>query len=520
MASSFPVSGGEWISGPEVGESGGDATSTQRQPLRNTLQTVCKRLQPFSEMLEAKIKTEMINLHTSVEVNAMEVSVEIDQIGVDIIKKLTKEIFNVVNAEQERLKKNLESLLLTTKKDIDTILTKDKQLLLKTKENLKLGENLIKSGSDSDIKTSISILRKLALEISQTNRKTEIPKLKISLTNSKKKNTETFSVVIGEISKHDIKSLTDRQTLTDTQTDRLILTDTQTDRLTLTDTRTDRQTERLTLSDTWTDRLTLTQTQIFYTKISDDECDPCLESIAVLGGERSKKIVLSDYHNACVKCFSAENSKLLFKYKLPSEPVGLARSRDQQVVVTLPWKCQILYLDIEDDTPLTNTLNTEKSYGYISVLPSNRLAVTKWGSGDVCVDILDEGGHVIQSLPGDLIPNPSHLTVKGDSLVVVLERNSLKCVTSSGCVTWQSPESARLRHLGGVACDMEECVYVCDDQRNCIVQLSRDAEVFRDVITDQDELSRPRSVCCDQDKVYVTQEDGHVKIFTWNNPNP
>ncbi|XP_041379301.1 uncharacterized protein LOC121391900 [Gigantopelta aegis] len=466
-----------------------DVLSAQKRPLKNTLQLVCKTLRSFCGILEDNIKNEVDRLQSGLAVSAAEVSADIDWRGAEIIQKLTE----TVRTEQNRLKKYLETSVAATNNDIHTIFTKDKHLLQKAKENLKLGENLIKSGSDSDIKRNLSKLQKIALEISQTNPKTEIPELKITLTDSKKKNTETFSVDIGEILKPDIKSLTDR--------------------LTLTDTRTDRQTDRLTL------------TQTFHTKISSDKLDPCLRSIAVLGGERSKKIVVSDRDNSCVKYFSAENFELFIKYDLRCKPCGLARSRDQQVVVVLPLKRQILYLDIQDDIRLTNTLNTEKQYWFISVLPSNHLAVSEWGGllgflfGE-CVDILDEGGHVIQSLPNHLIPCPSRLTVKGDSLVVVSKGNSLKCVTSSGRVTWQSRDSARLRHLFGVACDMEEFVYVCDDQRDCIVQLSRDGEVIRDVITGQDGLSGPESVCCDQDKLYVADEDGHVKIFRWLTANP
>ncbi|XP_041374846.1 tripartite motif-containing protein 59-like isoform X5 [Gigantopelta aegis] len=275
-----------------------DAPSALKQPLKNALQLVCKTLRSFCGILDDNIKNEVDRLQSGLAVSAAEVSGEIDRRGAEIIQKLTE----TVHAEQNRLKKYLETSVLTTNNDIDTIFTKDKHLLQKGKENLKLGENLIKSGSDSEIKTNLSKLQKIASEISQTNPKTEIPELKITLTDSKKKNTETFSVDIGEILKPDIKSLTDK--------------------LTLTDTRTDRQTDRLTL------------TQTFHTKISSDKRDPCLYSIAVLGGERSKKIVVSDF-NSCVKYFSVDNFKLI-KYDLPSEPCGLARSRDQQVVVVLP----------------------------------------------------------------------------------------------------------------------------------------------------------------------------------------
>ena len=85
------------------------------------------------------------------------------------------------------------------------------------------------------------------------------------------------------------------------------------------------------------------------------------------------------------------------------------------------------------------------------------------------------GGHVIQTLPRDSIPCPSRLTVKG-----------------------------------------EQFVYVCDYNRNCIVQLSRIRQVIRDVITAHDGLSVPLCVCCVDDKLYVGQEYGDIKIFTWS----
>ena len=222
---------------------------------------------------------------------------------------------------------------------------------------------------------------------------------------------------------------------------------------------------------------------------------------------------MCDFYNSRVKCFSTRTSALLGQYETPCRPWGLAKSRDQQVVVALPDTRQILYLDIQGDIRRTNTLTTGKRYHFISVLPGNRLAVSVWRE---CVDILDEGGHVIQTLPTDSIPRPSFLTVKGESLLVVTDYGtSLTCVTSSGHVTWRSHDSARRYDLWGVACDMEEFVYVCNENTNCIVQLSRDGQVIRDVITAHDGLSEPRSVCCDDDKLYVCQRNGVVKIFTW-----
>ena len=63
---------------------------------------------------------------------------------------------------------------------------------------------------------------------------------------------------------------------------------------------------------------------------------------------------------------------------------------------------------------------------------------------------------------------------------------------------------------------MEQFVYVCDRNRHRVVQLTRDGQVIRDVITAHDGLSEPRSVCCVGDDLYVCQGGGVVKQFTWS----
>ena len=426
------------------------------------------------------IDDEVARLATEIRTSGAEAEGVIERRAEEAIGRFT----TAVNAEKDRMKEEVKTCLLDSNHYLSSLFEKQNNILDKAKRNLKLGEQKLKSGSDSDIKKHISKLQEMSSEILETNPRCEIKTFKICLTDSKKKTSESFVVDLGEVVKPDVKSFIDSRT----------------DRAEQTHSRAHRRTDRLTL------------TQTFNTKISSDERDSWLDSIAVLG-ERGEKIVVCDYYNSRVKCFSTRTSALLGQYETPCQPVGLAKSRDQQVVVALPDTRQILYLDIQGDIRRTNTLTTGKGYRSISVLPGNRLAVSVWGK---CVDILDEGGHVIQTLPTDSIPGPSCLTVKGESLLVVTDRGTrLTCVTSSGHVTWRSHDSARLNGLRGVACDMKEFVYVCNINTNCIVQLSRDGQVIRDVITAHDGLSRPLSVCCDDDKLYVCQWNGDVKIFTW-----
>ena len=462
------------------------------------------------------IDDEVARLTTEIRTSGAEAESVIDRRAEEAIGRFT----TAVNAEKDRMKEEVKTCLLDSNHYLSSLFEKHNNILDKAKRNLKLGEQQLKSGSDSDIKNHISKLQEIFSEILETNTRCEIKTFKICLTDSKKKTSESFVVDLGEVIKPDVKSFIDSRTdsaeQTSSRTDSAEQTDIRTDSTEQTDSRTDRaeqtnsRTDSTEQTDIRTDRLTLTQT--FNTKISSDKRVPWLESIAVLG-ERGEKIVVSDCYNSRVKCFSTRTSALLGQYKTPGRPCGLAKSRDQKVVVALRDTRQILYLDIKGDIRRTNTLTTGKGYRFISVLPGNRLAVSELYK---CVDILDEGGHVIQTLPTDSIPHPSRLTVKGESLLVVTNNGKrLTCVTSSGHVTWRSHDLARLDGLYGVACDREEFVYVCNWNTNCIVQLSRDGQVIRDVITADDGLSRPLSVCCDDDKLYVCQKNGVVKIFTW-----
>ena len=252
-----------------------------------------------------------------------------------------------------------------------------------------------------------------------------------------------------------------------------------------------------------------------------------LDSIVVLQSDEIVVCGKSPPH-WWVKSVCPRTSTVLGQYNLPSLPLGLAKSRDQQVVVTLPWKRQILYLDVQGDICCKIKLDTEKGYHFISVLHNHKcchLAATGlFEESGNCVDILDERGNVIQTIDRESIPNPSRLTVSGERLLVVTDGGqSLTCVTSSDMtwypfVEWRSRDVAgKGDGLRGVACDMEEFIYICDEKRHCIVQLSRDGQVIDDVITEHDGLSRPRSVYCDEDRLYVGQWNGDIKIFTVNN---
>ncbi|XP_041362116.1 uncharacterized protein LOC121378082 [Gigantopelta aegis] len=461
------------------------ATQKVTDPDKHTMRLVCDTLKLYVKFLQGRMKSDIERLERCVDVSAAVAVDGIDRKVDELIEMYTA----AIHKEQAKMKKRLETSRLSLDREIFNLFSQHREIIDDAKRMIDMGEHLLTSGKESDIQYNIPKFAQMQQEISDfvnaVRSKSKIPDLQIVFTEVE--TSDKLSVDIGEITdaEHLVRTLLQR----------------------------DRQANRMTD--------TLIHARTLITNLTSDLESPLVKSILVLEGkgQNASKIIVSDWNNRCVKWFNSKTSALRYTFRLPGPPRGLAKSCDEQVVVVLPRQKQIVYLNVQDDVTLTKTLTTEKEYIYVTMLPGNRLAVSGWDSmfGDGSIDLLDDGGRVIRSLRRDLIPCPRYLVAKGLSLVVVSRKlQSLVCVTPSGVILWTSRDSAWLRSPIGVACDVEEFVYVCDDKRNCVVQLSRDGKFVRDIITHQGELSKPQFVCCDRDNLYVVQSNGKVKIFTWS----
>ncbi|XP_041372556.1 uncharacterized protein LOC121385834 [Gigantopelta aegis] len=445
-------------------------------------------IKKFSHFIEYQMTSDIERLQRSVDVSATQTAAQMQRQG----DKLIAEFTTAVRTELEKRTSELEKCRQSVNNEIVELFSDVNRLIEESKECMKLGENLLRSASLSDMKrlvSKFSKIQKITTDYLATPRP-EFPDLAITLVEPENTVSRTFSAEIGRISRPDIKSIK--------ITHKIYL---QTS-IFEPDVEINRKSDRLKHEQTINAKLQ-----------SDTEC-PDLYSILVLEGQNSNTIVVTDWVNKCVKSFSSQH-KTVQSHVTTGRPCCLAKTRDHQVLVTLPRERKLLYLNVQDDIHLIKTVTTKKGYHSITVLPDDNMAVTAGLSG--CVDILNQRCYVIRSIPNKVIPNPGSLTVKGDSLIVVSDTtNILTCVSSSGQVMWVLCDSARFHRLYGVACDTEQSVYVCDNDRDAIVQLSRDGDVIRDVITQKDGLKQPVSLCFAQDKLYVTQQNGEIKIFGWS----
>ena len=180
------------------------------------------------------IDDEVARLATEIRTSGAEAEGVIERRAEEAIGRFT----TAVNAEKDRMKEEVKTCLLDSNHYLSSLFEKQNNILDKAKRNLKLGEQQLKSGSDSDIKKHISKLQEMSSEILETNPRCEIKTFKICLTDSKKKTSESFVVDLGEVVKPDVKSFID------SRTDRAEQTNSRTDRAEQTDPNRPRRTDR------------------------------------------------------------------------------------------------------------------------------------------------------------------------------------------------------------------------------------------------------------------------------------
>ncbi|XP_041361157.1 uncharacterized protein LOC121377287 [Gigantopelta aegis] len=260
----------------------------------------------------------------------------------------------------------------------------------------------------------------------------------------------------------------------------------------------------------------LKHTLTFTAQTSSDETGVDVNSILVLQRKTTRLVVVSDWLNKSVKCFSCETAALVSRFDLPCHPCGLAGPSDEQtaVLVALPLQKRILYLDIQDGFRLTHTLKTSRIYYFIFPMTGKRLVASGWRLGGY-VDILNSAGQVIKTFPPGMFPDPWSLTVRKHTLIVISKKGQVvACLTPTGLITWIPCDPETKRHLVGVACDADEFIYLCDALRNCVVKVTHDGRFRHDVLTQDVGLATPVAICCHLNEVYVAQSNGNVSIFT------
>ncbi|XP_071108171.1 tripartite motif-containing protein 2-like [Haliotis cracherodii] len=242
----------------------------------------------------------------------------------------------------------------------------------------------------------------------------------------------------------------------------------------------------------------------------DDEGIPGMPGVRELNVDGMQTIVVTDYTNTCVKSFFTRNNRSCqSRLTLDDSPWGVTQLKEKQVMVAVPASRHIVTVEVTPDLVLLSTITTSKGYYSLAVLSPSSLAAGGWGG----VDILDMGGHVLRSVTTHnketLFTLPSYMSVntKGNILVSDWKKKSVTCLTSDGDVVWRYAPTGdmALHQPSGIFTTNTGDVMFIDQLAEAIIQLSETGEYVSDVITSQDGMSQPLSLCINKyDSVLVT----------------
>ncbi|XP_046577696.1 E3 ubiquitin-protein ligase Midline-1-like [Haliotis rubra] len=252
--------------------------------------------------------------------------------------------------------------------------------------------------------------------------------------------------------------------------------------------------------------------------VEGDESTPGMPGITTLYIDGIQTIVVTDYINKCVKSVHKRNDQpCQSKLPLDDSPFGLTQLKEKQVMVALPGSHKILTVEVTPDLFLQSTITTSKAYAGLSVLSPASLAAGTWD----CVDILDMAGHVLRSVTTyineTLFAYPAYMCVnnKGNILVCDSGKKSVTCLTSEGDVVWiYAPTGDKaLRKPTGIVTTKTGGILFVDKIAETIIQLNDTGEYIKDVLTSDDGISQPVSLCIDNHGALFVTGGGEIKTF-------
>ncbi|XP_071108156.1 E3 ubiquitin-protein ligase TRIM56-like [Haliotis cracherodii] len=252
----------------------------------------------------------------------------------------------------------------------------------------------------------------------------------------------------------------------------------------------------------------------------DDEGIPRMPGVTALYVDGIQTIVVTDYTNKCVKSFYNRNDQpSQSKLPLDDSPFGLTRLTDKEVIVAVPGSRKILTVEVSQDLVLNSTITTSKGYASLAVLGPSSLAAGTWD----CLDILDMTGQVLRSVTTHnnetLFAYPAYMCVnnKGNILVSDCCKKSVTCLTSDGDVVWRyAPTGDRaLRKPTGILTTNTGDIMFVDKIAVTIIQLTETGEYVSDVLTSQDGINQPISLCIDKHDSVLVTGGGEIKTFVF-----
>ena len=213
-------------------------------------------------------------------------------------------------------------------------------------------------------------------------------------------------------------------------------------------------------------------------RLEEDMLDPSISDCVFMP---NGYLVACDDVNYTIKLFDSSLS-LKDSLKLPTHPRHVALIDDNTVIVTIPLKEQLQYVQVFPQITLGQVIQLDKCCWGVDVSGQETFVCCTY-PGEIRV--LDRQGNMKRRLgirhdDSRILSNPVHIAVSkaGDKIFVTdTDSKSVACMKTDGTLIYQYKD-AGLRRPMGLICDDMGNVMVCDNSSGNIHVIDSNGENF------------------------------------------
>lgn len=246
---------------------------------------------------------------------------------------------------------------------------------------------------------------------------------------------------------------------------------------------------------------------LYTTEITSDldeaKSDCCISGLVIVS---RKYIAAIDQLNKSANLIDLVSNKVNHTLNLQSQPRGISRISDDEVVVTIPEKKKLQFLSVSPEGQLTRGREVAvngQCYGIIyleqqlivSFIPSLFLHKSR-------IKVLDMDGKELKTLTEQYTGSPGYLALSYDQSSLYVSdwgNSSVTRMSLDGKIlSTYSADDLKMPH--GIVCARDGTVFVCGRQTNNIHQLSDNCEIIQVLFNADSGLTEPYSIAVKEDK--------------------
>ena len=228
---------------------------------------------------------------------------------------------------------------------------------------------------------------------------------------------------------------------------------------------------------------------------SDDKEAPRVSGCAFMPRGHA---VLCDHNNSNIKLL--DKALVLREHlELCSRPWDISVVNDNNVIITLPDKCRLQYLQVFPQLKAGHTIKLDNQCYGIEVF-GDEIYTTQWHDSDLAeIHVLDlNGGRKRAWQTGVELICPHYITVSNSGKRIFVSDGygnsaTVTCLTPDGNLVYQYKDK-EMRAPYGMYADAEDNILVCDLDSNTVHVITANGKKYKTLLISGDRIKRPYSL--------------------------